>query len=121
MKKGLLLAELLGTFGSFVDGAHDCGTKCALFEGPEPGDGSSTRRRDAIAKLGGMNACFGNHGGSAENGLGGELQSLFFWNAFEEGSVGEGLDERVDVGRAASGGSGNGVEESLFDLAGRAY
>ena len=41
---------------------------------------------------------------------------MISWETFEEGSVGEGFDESVNVGRTAAGKSGHGVEQSFLYL-----
>ena len=113
-------AQLAGPVGGGFDGVDDIGAECSFFEGRQSGDRRSSGRSDPIPKDGRVVTGFQNHGCGAHDRLGGKLKCLFAGNPFEECSIGQGFNKGVNVGRATSGSSGDGIEQALLKQAGRA-
>ena len=117
MAKGVLaLAEFAAAFGGGGDGLDEGVAEAVGFELGEAGDGGAAGAGDFVAEGGGVFAGVEDHFGGTEDGLGGEAEGGGAGEAFEDAGVGEGFDDGVDVGGAAAGEAGDGVEEFFGDF-----
>ena len=63
-----------------------------------------------------MLAGFHDHGGGAEDGLGGEAHGIGPRKAVADTAIGEGVDDHVDISGASAGEAGDGIHETLRDF-----